>query len=267
MAEHQLTCAGCGAQFTYHRRKKYCTPRCRPGLKPKGTDRHKDAACRREHECRMCGTRFKPKRAGRTTCCSRECGVSYQAWTRSARANGMRVVYRVLRNRCDECDKPFTSTRPAKLCSDECRKAANRRLELERDKAKHDRKARGCKECGVAFVLEYGIKRRRFCSEDCSRRSSKRIARKRERAQRKAAHVEAVNPTVVFDRDGWRCQHCKRKTPRKLRGSYDARAPELDHIVPLAQGGEHSYRNTQCLCRSCNAAKSDGAGGQLRLFG
>lgn len=82
----------------------------------------------------------------------------------------------------------------------------------------------------------------------------------------KAAHVEAVNPTVVFERDGWRCRNCRCKTPQALRGTYKSNAPELDHIVPLARGGEHSYRNTQLLCRKCNGEKADGPGGQLRLI-
>ncbi len=44
-------------------------------------------------------------------------------------------------------------------------------------------------------------------------------------------------------------------------------APELDHIIPWAQSGEHSYRNTQCTCRKCNEAKGAALQGQLRMFG
>lgn len=90
-----------------------------------------------------------------------------------------------------------------------------------------------------------------------------RLARKmRQRTQT----VEAVNPIKVFERDGWRCQLCKRPTPRKLRGSLDDRAPELDHILPVSVGGEHSYLNTQCACRACNAAKSNKPMGQMLLI-
>lgn len=272
MAEHQLTCAGCGAQFTYHRRKKYCQPRCRPGWgytgAGKGNYERTSAACRQEHECQMCGTTFRPKRAGRTTCCSRECGVLYQAWMRSIRANGGRVTHRVLRKRCLECGDRFTAAnKHHTVCSDECRAAYNWRRAFEASAAKHDASPRDCKECGVSFVPEYGSKRRVYCSAPCARRHLGRIAGRAERARLRDAWVEAVNPFEVFRRDGWRCQRCKRKTPRRLRGTCDDRAPELDHIVPLADGGEHSYRNTQCLCRSCNAEKSDGPGGQLRLFG
>lgn len=83
----------------------------------------------------------------------------------------------------------------------------------------------------------------------------------------KAATVEKVDPFAVFDRDGWRCRICERATPKEKRGSYDDDAPELDHIIPLSKGGEHSYRNTQCTCRKCNAIKSDSAGRQMLLAG
>jgi 5-methylcytosine-specific restriction endonuclease McrA len=41
----------------------------------------------------------------------------------------------------------------------------------------------------------------------------------------------------------------------------------LDHITPIARGGGHTRDNVQCSHWLCNARKSDGAGGQLLLFG
>lgn len=71
----------------------------------------------------------------------------------------------------------------------------------------------------------------------------------------------------VFQRDGWRCQLCGKKLNPKHRGTYKDDAPELDHIIPWAAGGEHSYRNTQLACRKCNEEKGSEEMGQLRLFG
>lgn len=166
---------------------------------------------------------------------------------------------------CQECGCRFHGA--GLVCGDECRKAKACRVIREASAAKHSKEERCCAECGKVFTPQYGDNLRKFCSRDCSKRSVKRTYRKRKRATLKAATVESVNPTMVFERDGWKCQICFVKTPRRLRGSCEPRAPELDHIIPLAHGGEHSYRNTQCLCRACNAAKSDGVGGQLRLFG
>jgi 5-methylcytosine-specific restriction endonuclease McrA len=127
---------------------------------------------------------------------------------------------------------------------------------------------RSCRECKARFAPEYGNKRKVFCSESCLKRAGRRVARKKERARLRTCQVETVDPTRVFDRDGWRCQCCRKSSPRERRGTYHPRAPELDHIIPLSKGGEHSYRNTQLLCRACNGAKADSDHGQqMRLFG
>jgi len=160
--------------------------------------------------------------------------------------------------------------RTCSQCGDadfEARKAKARVLARNTAAAKAKPEAK-CQECGVCFIAPYGSKRRVYCSLVCRKRSSGRIRRKSERARLRLVSVEPVNPTKVFERDGWRCQCCRKPTPRDKRGTYHPRAPELDHIIPLSKGGEHSYRNTQLLCRACNAAKSDSdQGQQLRLFG
>jgi 5-methylcytosine-specific restriction endonuclease McrA len=50
---------------------------------------------------------------------------------------------------------------------------------------------------------------------------------------------------AVFVRDGHRCQYC------------DARAENIDHVVPRSRGGEHTWDNVVAACRSCNARKED----------
>jgi 5-methylcytosine-specific restriction endonuclease McrA len=82
----------------------------------------------------------------------------------------------------------------------------------------------------------------------------------------KTARTERFDPIAVFERDRWHCHLCGCRTPQRLRGTFEANAPELDHIIPLAAGGEHSRRNTACACRRCNIAKADRPMGQLRLI-
>lgn len=152
-------------------------------------------------------------------------------------------------------------------CSDECRKAKACRDSYKLNKAKKVLKARPCKECGVSFTPEYGNKRRVFCSDICGHKSARRQRKQKERARMRGAKVEVVDAMKVFARDGWRCQLCKAKLKRKDRGTFNDMAPELDHIIPLSKGGEHSYRNTQCVCRKCNGDKGSNEMGQLRMFG
>jgi 5-methylcytosine-specific restriction endonuclease McrA len=85
------------------------------------------------------------------------------------------------------------------------------------------------------------------------------------KARERGARTEVVNPYTVFLRDGWRCQLCGCRTPGTLRGTYKPNAPELDHIVPLALGGDHTYANTQCACRQCNISKGASVRGQFKL--
>jgi hypothetical protein len=98
-------------------------------------------------------------------------------------------------------------------------------------------------------------------------RECARTAATTRRALMAGATAERFDPLEVLERDGWKCHLCKRPTPKRLRGSHDPRAPELDHIVPLGAGGEHTRRNTACACRSCNVRKSARPLGQLRMFG
>lgn len=168
------------------------------------------------------------------------------------------VKHSVRRPLCEHCGSRFTAkSRAVRLCSDECKRADAATKQRHRSAANDNKQQIDCAECGCAFSPTYGDKRSVYCSKDCSKRSARRVARKAARARIRSVTVDQVNPTKVFDRDGWACVECGVDTPRELRGTYEPNAPELDHIMPLSKGGEHSYANTQCLCRQCNAAKSD----------
>lgn len=72
----------------------------------------------------------------------------------------------------------------------------------------------------------------------------------------------------IFNRDGWRCQICRKKLSRKTIYPHP-RYPTLDHIIALAEGGTHERKNVQLACSICNSTKSSGTasgGEQLRLL-
>lgn len=66
-------------------------------------------------------------------------------------------------------------------------------------------------------------------------------------ALKRAAFVETVNPSVVYERDAGICGICREPVPRD--------AYEIDHIMPLSRRGEHSYANTQVAHKHCNRRK------------
>jgi 5-methylcytosine-specific restriction endonuclease McrA len=136
----------------------------------------------------------------------------------------------------------------------------------EYDKAKKVLKSRRCKECGKEFTPEYGNKRRGFCSDICGSKYSNRVGKATRRARiANAPLVDNIDPIAVLSRDKWKCHICGRKTPKKLRGTIEDNAPEMDHIIPLARGGTHTWDNVACACRKCNSDKGDRIVGQLKL--
>jgi 5-methylcytosine-specific restriction endonuclease McrA len=81
-----------------------------------------------------------------------------------------------------------------------------------------------------------------------------RVRANRRRARLKEAFVEDIDVAVVFKRDGYICQRCGIRCPKKAKWP-ERNFPTLDHIVALANGGLHCYANVQTLCYSCNSAK------------
>jgi len=221
----------------------------------------------KQFECKNCHTWFHPKGADRTQFCGRQCAKDHRKWFGTERRKARLPHSKVFFVHCGWCSTLFVSQRDGrKYCSAKCSHEKTLRYLYERGVAGKGIKQVNCKMCGIEFAIAYGDKRRSFCSRRCLHKASRMVMKPKERARKRAAHVETVDPFKVFDRDGWRCQICHRPTPRRLRGTTDERAPELDHIVPLARGGEHSYRNTQCACRKCNGAKGATTYGQLPLL-
>ncbi len=250
-------CEQCGAVLP-PKRKRFCSKTC-------------NSAWRSAHYrfdtafvCEHCGVTFNPKASNRTRFCSRDCSYAHLKLHGRPERRKPRAPSEPWPT-CEICGKP-ASIRTAKTCSDECHAEYKRRYSRVLSASKKAIKPRPCKECGTVFTPEYGDQRRAFCSSECMRKQQRRIGKATRKARmRKAARTEAVDWLAVFNRDGWRCKLCGCRTPKRLRGTTDDRAPELDHIVPLAHGGEHSYANTQCLCRKCNQEKGASVAGQLPL--
>lgn len=68
------------------------------------------------------------------------------------------------------------------------------------------------------------------------------------------AFVEAVDPAVIYTRDGWICGICGLAINPDLRWP-DPMAVSLDHVVALANGGHHSAANLQAAHLVCNQQK------------
>lgn len=130
-------------------------------------------------------------------------------------------------------------------------------LEIIRDVAEHgpDLEWEAWVAVPAANPSHAGLWTPAFAARSAQRgRVSAATARHARRVRVEQATVERVDPQVVFDRDGWVCQLCRQPVDRDRRWP-DVGSASLDHTVPLAAGGDHSYANTQLAHWICNVRK------------
>lgn len=250
------SCEQCGEEFGGNQpRKRFCSERCRK--------RAEDARpISTVYRCEGCEAEFRPKRTDRTRYCSRDCSFAHGA------AHKRAILTRM--ERYPPAPKPDTSEVDAIRRMGRSMPASLGRLRVMAGRRLRSRKP--CLACSSPIgVGRAGSGGADYCSSRCAKlspayREAKRAARLARKIRQRAARVETVLPLKVFERDGWRCHLCGGLTIKAKRGSYHNKAPELDHIVPLSKGGDHSYRNTACAHRVCNIAKSDRVVGQPSLL-
>lgn len=74
------------------------------------------------------------------------------------------------------------------------------------------------------------------------------------RARRFGATVEEFSPREIFDRDEWNCHICMWPIDSTIEYP-DPLSPSIDHVIPLARGGEHSRANCRASHLRCNLKK------------
>jgi hypothetical protein len=107
-----------------------------------------------------------------------------------------------------------------------------------------------CRNCGETFRKD--SPGQLYCNHSCATAASFHRRAKRERA----AWVEHVDRLTVFIRDEWRCHLCGGHLQRGARVPHPL-APTIDHVVPLARGGEHSMANVSAAHFTCNTRKGN----------
>lgn len=245
--------------------------------------REANALARRARVCEQCSAPFHEKgrsskqirEGSKQRFCSIKCaGVAHGDLTRvyatkkdSKRAERARAHARAglpppwahQDRTCTGCQSVFVARSQKSLQCEPCRTARKPRLVTL------------CLDCNNQIV---GTAAKRRCV-GCHKRRQRRlfvekhgnVKNHRRRARRYGVAYEPINPIGVFNRDSWLCQMCGVKTLKRLRGSCADRAPELDHRIPMALGGSHTWDNVQCSCRACNIQKgSKRAYGQINLF-
>lgn len=262
----QKNCTQCGSIYESKAiNQKYCCRSC--------SDRaYRSSLVHKEptHKCRHCNTGFKPKRADRIHYCSRECYFKQAAIDKEFKIQQADPPFsRLFLNCCSICSKSWFASKSKGECSKECELVRARQRGKDKYLNAYEVRKFQCKQCLALVTTRYKATRRTFCSEKCSDKYKYTLksSNNYQRAKKLGNPSERFNELLVLARDGWRCQLCGVSTPSKLRGLNLPRSPEIDHIIPISNGGGHVWSNVQCACRQCNSKKGSKALGQLMLFG
>lgn len=246
--------AGCDGKHLAH---GYCLRHHRQWARKTGLI--KDAPQRRNlgpYNCENCYQPFYAKKRTEAKFCGRQCAFDRLALVAKER-DGLRRIQQA-------------NKRQTKKARDRVKVEANalRRIAYAWKMAKAV-----CHVCGDTYARLRPWQR--TCSRACdSKRSQEKVEIVRKHRKIRKAKIRAtcrgvdadnIDPIKVFERDKWRCHMCGKKTPKGLRGSTHSDAPELEHIVSLADGGSHTWGNVACSCRACNGKKGAASFGQLGL--
>lgn len=112
-----------------------------------------------------------------------------------------------------------------------------------------------CQVCDGSFLnRDHSL----ACSAECDairRKGMKRLEADR-RARKKNAFVANVYRKDIFEADDYICHLCNEPTDPTLVAP-EHRAPTIDHVIPLANGGTHEPANCRTACFICNSRKSN----------
>lgn len=230
--------------------------------------------------CRQCGTDFHPREAKHvycsSLCCDRHrnrekmrrqvqvrtcaCGKEFVVRRRSPRLHCGDASCRPRRG-------PLTCAINWRCCSGCSRWYTTRgRRRCPCDLSHRTSRPPRCLQCGAA--VRAGVQACEACKR-ATKQEARRRRKRRHRARLRSVRTEDYRSADIFERDGWRCHLCKRLVSRSKVVPHPL-APVVDHLVPIAKGGDDVQANIACAHFLCNSLKGDrtfGNGDQLRLIG
>jgi 5-methylcytosine-specific restriction endonuclease McrA len=276
-------CKHCGLTFTGKANQIYCEPECKNQAKlarVREKMRGKYHLRNQPHKanCLQCGVEFRYGSNKQGMFCSKSCSIRYRHadpdWSKAENARRAKSAIRqklrlnqgkfspVYDKTCIHCGKVHHGheTKSGFYCSTECRdkwRLEHKKWEIRMVHGHPLTQIKICPESGWLFKPENNSAM--YATKEIGYRVHKRIAKAKRRARKKAnGRMENIDPIKVFESVDYKCQICGCQTDPDLRGTIEDQAPELDHIIPLAKGGTHTWGNVQCACRECNRTKSDG---------
>ncbi len=257
-------CKTCGGPLS-GQAKVYCSRQCsngRPGTR---------AGSRTARPCEICGQQFKAKGSGRTPgyvqrTCSRACGVELRRREYGWAGNGPRTHWpftRVYIRPCEHCGELFVGrTKISRHCSQRCQRTADNYRRF------------GVPQCRCACGTQIPARRKKCNACLAADKKLRRQRKKRaERARKRGVRQEPYTLAEIAARDRYRCGICiaegrsRQARVDMTKAVPHLKAPTVDHVLPLAEGGDDTRANVQLAHFGCNARKHTGGSQQLALIG
>lgn len=171
------------------------------------------------------------------------------------------ITLRQRHTRCDACYRKEIEEGRAKRRS--AKEALREKAKAEREWARFENSIKQeelgvCCECGNVFVKRFD--EAVCCSTICTRRHQNN---KKDRRLKGVAQDKGITLTKVYDLDDGVCylcgQACDWDDIEDREGVMVAgdMYPSIDHVIPLAKGGTHTWNNVRLAHRKCNIVKSD----------
>lgn len=168
---------------------------------------------------------------------------------------------------CGHCSTTYTDG-GHRYCSPDCAQLARRRADLVRyGKTPEQIDSRVCADCN-APLGEQPHGSRKYCDR-CApsrERESRRCGRRRRRARERGAESEPYTLAEIAERDRYRCGICLQRVPMTKPVPHP-KAPTIDHLIPISEGGHDVKVNVQLAHFLCNSTRGAGGVVQLLLIG
>lgn len=282
-----VKCTYCGKPFLAKQiRSSYCSRKC----KDISIRLAKGIPCNPNVEpyhkiCVVCGKPFDSFRDTAVTC-SHECALQYkhinnpdekrerinttEIWVNQKHGDSFEYVShtgRRIRLKCKCCnniiERANSTVRTSGLVCQYCKE----QKELDEARRKmlsflialtESKTPKKCMCCGKEFYSEFA--NQKYCSDKCRNKRKRNGKGYRSRCRKYGVYYDSsVTRIKVIKRDHGICQICgKVCDEHDLRwGTLGPDFPTVDHIIPLAKGGTHTWGNVQCACAMCNSDKRD----------
>ena len=239
----------------YHKPCPQCGGKC-------GLNSQLCPSCRRANrapkprDCLFCLVPFTPKVKTTAKYCSTDCRNTHKYRLTKDAEHGTPAE-------CAWCFTLFTSSSHRPCCSSKCSTARDQHYLTWRRPFVCQLPT--CVDCDVVISMSTHGKRCPSCQITFDVRRLNFSEARRKRAERDGDTDIHWRP--LGDRDAWTCHLCGLRVQKVAGSAKSAHGATVDHLVPISEGGTHTWDNVALAHRSCNLSRGVGGSVQLRMVG